>query len=217
MSQDIYGNEAYDYEMEAEDSSDEAADDVDDMLDALIEADDEDLSERKRRGRRGRGRPGGARPPVRTASGAPAYRAPVSAGTVTQAQLKDALGRVGTDVRRNAEGIKAVNSQLGRLTGQVKDIVGVNGAQSGRIGRLDRLMKLDGAIDFATSFSIDTTSGTALLVPNLPQLLRGALKSGMVGSGDAKSALSNPLLIGGLGFLLNNPQIFTGLLGGRTP
>ncbi|MDP1913223.1 hypothetical protein [Brevundimonas sp.] len=214
MTQDIYGNEAYDYEMEAEDSSDEAADDVDDMLDALIEADDEDLSERKRRGRRGRS--GGARPPVRTASGTPAYRAPMSAGPVTQAQLKDALGRVGTDVRRNAEGIKAVNSQLGRLTGQVKDIASVNGAQSGRIGRLDRLMKLDGAIDFATSFSIDNTSGTTLLVPNLSQLLRGALKSGMVGSGDAKSALSNPLLIGGLGFLLNNPQVFTGLLGGRT-
>lgn len=202
-----------DYEMDAADN-DFAADDVDEMLDALIESDDDDYSERKKRakrgGRRGRGARRGAPP---TAAGGSAYRPPTPQGPVTQGQLKEALAKVGNDVRRNAEGIKTVNAQMGRLTDQVKEVVSATGAQSSRIGRLDRQLRLDGAIDFATSFSVVNDGTTLSLVPNLSQLLRGALKSGAMG-GDTKGALSNPLVVGGLGFVLNNPQILGGLLGG---
>lgn len=213
MNPDMYGDDLLEYDTEAYDT-DYAADDVDDMLDALMESDDEDYSERKKRGLRGRrGRGAGRKPP--TASGTPAYRPPTPQGPVTQTQLKEALARVGNDVRRNAEGIKTVNAQMGRLTNQVKEVVAINGVQGTRIGRLDRQMRLDGALDFATSFSLANDAGTLSLVPNLPQLMRGALKTGMVG-GDPKGALSNPLLIGGIGFLLNNPQIIGNLLGDRT-
>jgi hypothetical protein len=192
-----------------------AAEEVDEMLDSLMES-DEDIEWAERRGRR-RGRRGKpSPPPVQTAAGQTAYKPPAGAqGFVTQAQLKDALARVGNDVRRNAMGIKTVNTQVGRLTSQVRDVVAVNTVQSTRLGRLDKQMQLDGALDFATSFQVvSDTSGTSL-VPNLPALLRGALKVGAFGN--LKGGFANPLVIGGVGLLLNNPQILGGLFSPRTP
>jgi hypothetical protein len=177
------------------------ADEVDEMLDALIESDSDDLAERTRRRRPSR--PGGGRrPPVRTATGTSAYRGPMAPGYVTQAQLKEALARVGTDMRRNAEGIKTVNAQLGRLTDQVRDVVTVNGLQNRRLSKLNKQMQLDAALDLAAAVTFDEGGGRV----NLFQLLKGAIKSGALG--EPKGALGNPLLIGGAGFLLNNPNIF---------
>jgi hypothetical protein len=193
-----------------------AAEEVDDMLDSLMES-DEDIEWAERRGRR-RGRRGKppAQPPVRTATGQTAYKPPAGTqGFVTQAQLKDALARVGNDVRRNAMGIKTVNVQVGRLTSQVRDVVAVNTVQSTRLGRLDKQIQLDGALDFATSFQVVTDAAGTSLVPNLPALLRGALKVGAFGN--LKGGFANPLVIGGVGLLLNNPQILGGLFSPRTP
>jgi hypothetical protein len=207
MAQEMYDEDVIESDEDFE--AEYAAEEADEMLDALMES-DEDIEwaeRRRRRRRRGKAPP---RPPVRTATGASAYKPPAQSGFVTQAQLKDALARVGNDVRRNAMGIKTVNAQLGRLTGQVRDVVAVNTTQSARLTRLDKQLQLDGALDFATSVTVDATGATL----NPAQLLRGALKFGAFG--DLKGGLANPLVIGGLGLLLSNPQIIGGLLG-RTP
>jgi hypothetical protein len=172
---------------------------MDEMLDGLVDA-REDYSER--RGGRGRGR--GAQKSVPSARGGSAYQPPAPQnGYVTQKQLQDALGRVGADVKRNGEGIKTLNARLGGLTTRVDDVVAVNKVQSRAIGKLDKQMKIDGALDLAESF---TPGGISAF-----QLLRGAVKSGLLGEG--KGPLGNPLVIGGIGLVLNNP----GILGGLVP
>ena len=181
--------------------SDMGMSEMDEMLDGLVDA-REDFSER-RRGRR-RGQPKG----VPAAKGGSAYRPPAApGGFVTQKQLQDALGRVGADVKRNGEGIKTINARLGGLTTRVDDVVAVNKVQSRTLGRLDKQMKIDGALDLAESF---TPGGISAF-----QLLRGAVKSGLLGEG--KGALGNPLVIGGIGLVLNNPGILGGLLPKTTP
>jgi hypothetical protein len=201
----MYRDDVVDSDESAEDM-DNTADEVDDMLDALMESDEEaDLTERIRRRPRARRGTGAMRwPAVRMASDGSAYRAPAQQGYVTQGQLREALGRVGTDVRRNAQGIKTVNSQLGRLTDQVKGVVSVNSAQNARIRKLDKQMQIDGALDLAASFE-----GGSL---NAFQLLKGAVKSGVLG--EPKGPLGNPVVVGAIGFLLNNNQILRGLIGG---
>jgi hypothetical protein len=172
---------------------------MDEMLDGLVEARESDYSERRRRGR---SRNGGARG-VPTARGGSAYRTPAApGGFVTQKQLQEALGRVGADVKRNGEGIKAINARLSGLTTRVDDVVSVNRIQSRTIGKLDKQMKIDGALDLAESF---TPGGISAF-----QLLRGAVKSGLLGEG--KGLLGNPLMIGAIGLFLNNPGILGGLL-----
>ncbi|MCW8934384.1 MAG: hypothetical protein OQK98_06645 [Gammaproteobacteria bacterium] len=202
-----------DMEMEFFDAFDEDEDDeddVDDMLEALMEEDDEDdLAERRRR-RRKRGRRS-RRKPVRTARGRSLYRGPTSKKYVTHPQLKSAMGRVGKDIRRNAIGIKSVNKRVASVGRRVDGVVSVNRVQSKNIGRLKQQMKLDGALDFAESLSANADGTLAL---NLLPMLKGAIKSGMLGS--SKGAFSSPAVIGGLGFLLSNPQIFSGLLGAKS-
>jgi len=204
-------DEDMDVELYDEDEGEEyEEDEVNEMLESLMSesiGDEEDLAERRRRKsrrhRRGRAKGRG----VRTARGRSAYRAPLSRQYVTQIQLKNALGRVGKDVRRNALGIKSVSKKISGLDTRVDGVVSVNTVQSKHIRKLDKQMKLDGALDFAQSVSADTEGN---LVLDLSQLLKGAVKSGMLGTGTG--ALSNPAVIGGLGFLLNNRQIFGGLL-----
>jgi len=217
-----YEDDLIDYETEVDLESDVdaedyeyAAEEVDDMLDALmLGEDEEDFGERRRRRRRSRRGRMAKRRPVRTAAGRSAYRAPVTKAFVTQNQLKDALGRVGKDIRRNAMGIKSVNTQLGRINGQLRDVVTVNGVQNGRLNKVDKQLQLDGALEFAQSFTVSTDGGTTSLVLNFPQILKGAVKSGMLG--DLKGTLANPLVIGGIGLLLNNPQVIGGLLGAKS-
>jgi hypothetical protein len=200
--------EAYDDVMELdEDLSDYGDSDMgdytsemDEMLDGLVDARESAYAERKRK-RRGR-RPAPAKG-VPTARGGSAYRAPAAAGgPVNQKQLQDALARVGGDVKRNAEGIKTINTRLGAISSRVDDVVSVNRIQSHEIGKLDKRMKIDGALELVESF---TPGGLSAF-----QLLKGAVKSGLLGEG--KGALGNPLVIGGIGLVLNNPGILGGLL-----
>jgi hypothetical protein len=186
---------------------------VDAMLDSMMEEADSEFAE-ARRGRRHQPQRRG----VPTAKGGSAYRAPTEDGYVTQKQFKEALSRVGDETRRNAEGIKTVNARMGKLDSQVSDVVTVAKTHSKRINTLDTRMKLDGALDFATSFTL--VQGTAAVgsTPAVPaslsldasQLLRGVVKNGLLG--DGKGALSNPWLVGGIGMLLKNPGIVGGLL-----
>ena len=195
---------------EEEDDIEYDPDEIDEMLDEQLEPadDDDDLAERRRRWRRRRRRRRGRRQRrrVQTAKGRSSYRSPVPRSYVTQKQLKSALSRAGAESRRNAAGIKTVNARIGRLNGRVNGAVSVNRVQSRRINKLNKQMKLDGALEFAQSFdgqSIDVF-----------QLLKGAVKSGVLG--DTKGALSNPLVIGGIGLLLRQPGILTGLLSRTT-
>lgn len=198
--------EDYMFEDDEDEFGEEDDEEINEMLEALMdEADeDEDLAERRRRrSRRARGR---RRRRVPTAKGRSAYRSPVAKGYVTQKQMKAALGRVGKDVRRNASGIKAVNMQLKKVDTRLSGVVTVNRVQSKRIAGIDKRIKMDGALDFAESFNAATSE------INLYQVFKGAIKSGLLG--DTKGALANPLVIGGIGLVLNNPGILGGFLGG---
>ncbi len=203
---DGYADTPVEYD-EATEEMDYLADEVDEMLDALMESDGGEFAERSRRRRRSRTAGASRLPAVRTATGVSAYRGATPQGYVTQSQLKDALARVGTDVRRNAEGIKTVNTQLGRLNNQVRDVVTVNGLQNRRLSKLDKQLQLDAALDLAASVTLGEGGASV----NLFQVLKGAVKSGVLG--EPKGALGNPLLIGGAGFLLNNPNIFRSVTG----
>jgi hypothetical protein len=194
----------------------------DNTLDALMEEDeslDEDLTERrKRRGRRpGRRPPKRGMPPIPTARPGSAYRAPAqpTQGYVTQQQLKDALGRVGADVRRNAMGIKTINTHVGQIAGRVDGVVDASRVHAMRIVKLNKQMQLDGALDFAQSVRVQTnaTSGSLEVVPDFSQLLKGLVKTGVVGA--TTGALSNPFVVGGIGFLLSNTGILTNILAPR--
>lgn len=188
--------------------------DIDEMMEALMDDDEgseEDLAERRRR-RKFRSRRRGRRPKrVRTASGSSAYRVSTSKKYVTQPQLKSALGRVAKDVRRNALGVKTVNKKLGNIDAQVDGVISVNRVQNTKINKLRQQMKLDGALEFAESITANDNGSLEL---NLLPMLKGAVKSGMLGG--SKGALSNPAVVGGLGFLLSNPQILSGILGAKS-
>src|SRR6266508_1532367 len=151
-------------EMELIEADDEAydPDEVDDMLDALVEGaeSDEELSERRNQQVRRLSRT----VPLKTALGRSAYRAPAPSGAfVTQKQFSDAMGRVGTDIRRNATGIKTVNTRLSGM-------VAVNKVQSREIGRLDRQMKMDGVLELVEAYD----SASKAIDPY--QLLKGVVK-----------------------------------------
>lgn len=192
-----------------DDSEDYGGEDVDDVLDSLIESNGADFSERRRGGKRGRNGKRGAAPArgVQTGSGQNAYRAPANeGGTVTQKQLKDALARVGVDVRRNAEGIKTINTRLQTIGSRVDSVVAISDAHNKKIMRFDKQMQLDGTFEFVESL---TPTGV-----NLYQILKGAAKSGMLG--DGTGALANPFVLGGLGLVLNNPALLSGLIPNKT-
>jgi len=207
MDQADYDSEAMDTEaMEAEEQEGYDQAEVNEMLDALIEEADMDLAERQ-------SRRGGQRQGVRTATGRTPYRAPVQSGVVTQKQFQESMTRIGEEMKRNAEGIKTVNARVGKLDGRVDGVVAVNKVQSRKIGGLDTRMKLDSALDFASSVST-TAAGLTL---DLTQVFRGVVKNGALG--DGKGALSNPWVIGGIALVLRNPSIIGGLLTppARTP
>lgn len=210
-----------DMEMEFYEDFDEEEDedDIDDMLEALMEADDDDddLSERRRRRGRGRGRSrrrrggrGRKKRPVRTAGNQPAYRAPTSKNYVTHPQLKSFGANLDKKIVRNAKGIKTISSRVSSVNSRVNGVVSVNRVQSKHIGKLNQQVKLDGALEFAESLSTNDDGSISL---SLLPLLKGAIKSGMFGT--SKGAFGNPVVIGAIGLLLNNPQIITGLLGGN--
>lgn len=183
----------------AEDDDDD--DDFDDMLEAMMDDDEDDLSERRRR-RRGRSRRSRARGRNR-----PHRR-------TLRKRVPTARSRRGPS-KQNAKGIKVVNKKVAAVGGSLDDVIAVNKVQSSNIGKLNRQVRVDGAMDFAKGLELkqvkDANGKTVLaLSPDLTQLYRGAVKSGMFG--DLKGLLSNPVLIGGLTFLLNNPGLLKGIL-----
>ncbi len=171
---------------------------VDDMLESLIESNGNGLIERaKRRGRNARRKKG-----VKTAQGKSAFREPVSGGFVSQKQFKEAMDRVGDDARRNAEGIKVVNDRVNALSGRVDGVVSVATLHSRALAKLEKRMKVAGALEFAAAYKNGSLDGF--------QLLKGATAMGLLG--DGKGALANPAVIGGLGFLLQNPATLGNIL-----
>jgi hypothetical protein len=135
---------------------------------------------------------------------------------VSQQQLKEVMQRVGVDIRRNAMGIKTINTRVGQLTGRVDGVVDASRTHGTRIARLNKQMELDGALDFAKSVAVtsDATTGELRVVPDFSQLLKGLVKTGVIGG--MTGPLANPFVVGGLGFLLSNTGILTNLLAPRT-
>lgn len=187
MNGDVF-DDVMDYPDYVDVDDEDYGEEFEEMLDELGES-DEDSSEFFRRKRKKRPK----KRPVRTAAGRPAYRAPGGKGApsfVTQKQLQDALTRVGTDVNRNAQGIKQVNSRL-------NGVVSVNAIQSREIARIDKRMKIDGALELVESFSTSAEGATL----DTFQLFKGAVKSGWLGEG---KAMNNPILVGGIGLALRS-------------
>lgn len=186
-----------------EDVEDYGPGEVDEMLDGLVESDMQ-LAERKRRRRRGRTPPKG----VPTAPGRNAYRGPTESGPVTQKQLRDALTRVGVDIKRNATGIKTINTRLNGITRRVDDVVTVNGIQSREIGKLDRRSRADAVLELVGS--LQQNGGLTAF-----QAFKSAVGGGLIGGG--QGTFGNPLVLGGIGLLLSNPNILGNLLPAATP
>jgi hypothetical protein len=126
---------------------------------------------------------------------------------VTHAEFKKTTDIQDRKIARNGTGIKTVNSRVNGLKGRVDGVVTVNTAQSRYIRKLNKQMKIDAALEFAESYD-----GTSI---DIYQILKGAVKSGMLDS--TKGAFSNPLLVGGLGFLLRNPGFLGQLTAGQAP
>lgn len=182
-----------------EDVEDYGPSEVDEMLDGLMES-AEDFAERKRRrGRRNRGKGRG----VPTAPGRHPYRGPGDTGYVTQKQLKESLTRVGVDIKRNATGIKTINTRLNGITTRVDDVVSVNTIQSRELGKLDRRSKSDAMLELVGS--IQQNGGITAF-----EAFKGAVGGGLIGGG--AGAFGNPLVLGGIGLLLSNPNILGNLL-----
>jgi len=214
---DIYDDD--DMEMEEEllllddmgGDDDDTEDNVDEVLEMMMGettfGEDEDMSERRpKRGRSKRRRRGQGRG-VRTAPKGSSYRRPVPKKYVTHAEFKKTTDIQDRKIARNGTGIKTVNSRVNGLKGRVDGVVTVNTAQSRYIRKLNKQMKIDAALEFAESYD-----GTSI---DIYQILKGAVKSGMLDS--TKGAFSNPLLVGGLGFLLRNPGFLGQLTAGQAP
>ncbi|MEZ4524254.1 MAG: hypothetical protein R3A46_21860, partial [Thermomicrobiales bacterium] len=118
-----------------DEEDDEALEDLEDALESLGEDDDEsyaDLAERRRRRRRRVRR-------APTARGRQLYRSRPAKGPVTQAQLQAALNRVRVEIRRNATGIKTLNSNVSSLTTSVNSVRAENTRQTRNIRKLTQV------------------------------------------------------------------------------
>ncbi|MEL7197793.1 MAG: hypothetical protein AAGL10_05695 [Pseudomonadota bacterium] len=179
------------------------------VLDESFEGDydydeiDERRGKRRRRGRRGRrgglfGRRGKRRG-VPTASRRQAYKRPPSRNYVTHAQLKKVADTQDRKIARNGKGIKTVNSRISSVNSRVSSVARVNAAQSRRLKSIKNKMKIDAALDIAEAYDGNEIS--------LYQLYKGALKSDLIDT--SKGAFSNAGVAGGVGFVLNNPELLS--------
>jgi hypothetical protein len=175
---------------------------IEDLLDELA-AEDEgeaaDILERRRRRRRRR-RPRGRRR-VPSASGRGYYRQRPSRNYVTQAQLQAGLERVARDVRKNASGIKVVNSRLKSLSAShSRDIARVNAAHDRDVAQLKKDIKK--AQESALLMSL-LTQPTARDLTDAAKADIVGLQEGeqvLVRKGDGLTAMLPVLLLsGGLG------------------
>ncbi len=195
---------------------DDVEDAVDDMLDAMMDSaeDDDDPEEmadffwrkKRRKSKRYKSRRGRRVPYSR---GRSAYRKPRRGRYVTQPQLKTALAKVGKEHKRNALGIRSLNSKLARARSGIAANAKINRIQSKQLSKINKIHKADGVLEFVAAYDAENQSVDAF------QLLKGAVKSGMIGTG--KGGLSNPYIIGGLGLLLNNSNLLGNLVGTADP
>jgi hypothetical protein len=113
-------------------------------------------------------------------------------------------------------GIKTINTRVGQIAGRVDGVADASRMHATRITKLNKQMQLDGALDFSKSITVsaDATSGELRVVPDFSQVLKGLVKTGVVGT--TTGPLSNPWVVGGVGFLLSNTGILTNLLAPRT-
>jgi len=107
------------------------------------------------------------------------------------------------EAQRNGQGIKAINDRINALDQKVDQAVRAISQDRAAVRRLEKLGKIDGALDLAASFN-----GTSI---DVFQVVRGALKSGFLG--EPKGALGSPAVIGLAGLVLKNPGIISGILG----
>lgn len=199
-------NEAYETELnelsesEAYDSSE-----MDAMLDGLVEGYSDYSERRGNSGRRGGRTPNRG---VTTAPGRNPYRPPQQQGYVTQKQLEEALTRVGVDIKRNAEGIKTINTRLNGITTRVDDVVSVNKIQSRELRKLDRRTQADAVLELVGS--LQQNGGLTAF-----QAFKSAVGGGLIG--DGTGTFGNPLVLGGIGLLLSNPNILGNILPPANP
>lgn len=170
--------------------------DIDDILDSMIEeAEDYDFAERApgrpRTIRPGvRPRPGAIRPGQRP--GMTPRRSPAPQGGA-MAQPRDAASRAD---------LAAMQARLTKVEQGMVSLAAGQARTSVNIATLDRARKVDGALDLASSFR----NGEL----DVFQLVRGTIKGGFVG--EPTGAFGNPVLIGVIGLLLNNPNLLDGIL-----
>lgn len=204
--------EMYDNTIEDDygDYDDDAETALDELYEALMDAQEsgdlgelmDSFDEKKRRPRKRPAR--GRTPPIR----------PLLRQLPSQLPKKGGSCCIDPRVSRDLVTLKQQNAQQDRklrdIEGLARKNLSVNTLQTKSIGKIHKQMKLDGALDFASSIAM-TSSGLEI---NLAHVLKGAIKSGMLG--DPRGALGNPLVIGGLGVLLNNPSILSGLFAPKT-
>jgi hypothetical protein len=107
------------------------------------------------------------------------------------------------EAQRNGQGIKAINDRINALDSKVDQAVKAIAHERAAVRRLEKLGKIDGALDLAASLTSDPSTGAISI--DVFQVVKGSLKSGFLG--EPKGALGNPALIGAAGLLLRNPGI----------
>lgn len=196
---DSYVIEA-DYDDFEEDTDEEDYDEADydaseDMLEAIIggydESDAADLADffwRKKRKKRRK-----------------APRVTRAKGTTSRGSVLAGMKR---DIKRNAIGIQQVNKRAASVSNRVSANSRVARIQNMQIAKINKLQKALGVLEFVQAYNPDTQE------LNTFQLLKGAVASGMLGTG--KGTLHNPYLLGAVGLFLNNRNgSLGGLLGGN--
>ncbi len=85
----------------------------------------------------------------------------------------------------------------------------VNKLQARQIRRARKVQRIDGALDFARSISLERTDNGLDISLDLLSALQGAVKQEWLGKG--RGFLANPGTLGALGFLVNNLGEFVGV------
>lgn len=150
-------------------------------------------------------RPVRRRPP--TAAGRPFYNAPTAKKFVTQAQLKSSLAKVTNDVRKNAAGIKTVNSKADSNRSRLNQQNTINVRQGRQIrsirqdmeqqAQTQMLMSLLSRAEDATVVSDSSgtlSAGTTLRLDREIDPITFLLPA-LTGGKSAGSGLNNPLLL----------------------
>jgi hypothetical protein len=183
--------EELEYELDEDDDDEmeyDALEEIEELLESIEEDGAYDLEEdaerrrRRRRGRRGRARIAPRRPMPRrvpTAGGKGLYQRPPSKNLVTQAQLKQALDKVGVEIRKNAAGIKAINTQVAQVNGRITEV-------NSRLG---------GRIDTVSAVNDRQNKAIAGVKRQQESMQQGLLFQALLGGGKRKATLENAITV----------------------